>query len=125
MNNIIKDSLAALYRLENDALNSRDGYGYSSGDAETIRRAISENEALRRENEELQAKLDKANWQPIETAPKEGETKALYGCYKNGKWYTQITARGSGVGGLHVNVPTGFRSYTGATHWMPLPEPPK
>lgn len=62
MDNIIKDCLSALDRLENDALNSRDGYGYSGGDAETIRRAISENESLRRENEELKAKLDKAKW---------------------------------------------------------------
>lgn len=64
-------------------------------------------------------------WQPIETAPKDCETKALYGCYKDDKWYTQITARGKGVGGLHVNIPTGFRSYSGATHWMPLPAAPK
>ena len=58
-------------------------------------------------------------WRDIESAPRDGVTKALYGCFKDEKWYVQITARGRGVGGLHVNVPTGFRSYTGATHWMP------
>ncbi len=33
-------ALSALFRLENDALSSRDGYGYSGGDAEIIRRII-------------------------------------------------------------------------------------
>jgi len=64
-------------------------------------------------------------WQPIETAPNDGKTKALYGCFKEKKWYECISKRGNGVGGKHVNVPTGFRSYTGATHWMPLPKPPE
>lgn len=68
--------------------------------------------------------LKATQWQPIETAPMDGVTKALYGCWHEGKWYEQITKRGSGVGGLHVNVPTGFRKYTAATHWMPLPQPP-
>lgn len=69
--------------------------------------------------------MKRFTWREIETAPRDGVTKALYGCYKNGNWYIQITARGKGVGGLHVNVPTGFRSYTGATHWMPLPPAPE
>ena len=51
--NTVKDFLAALDRLENDALASRDGYGYSSGDAETIRRVLAENEELRKERDEL------------------------------------------------------------------------
>lgn len=85
MDNIIKDCLAALYRLENDALNSRDGYGYSGGDAETIRRAISQNYSLRHkndelkaENEQLKAKLEDQKWQPIETAPRDGTLIQVY-----------------------------------------------
>lgn len=35
-----EDVFAALYRLENDALASRDGYGDSRKDAETIRAAL-------------------------------------------------------------------------------------
>lgn len=53
MSNTVKDFFAALDRLENDALASRDGYGYSSGDAETIRRVLTENEQLRKERDEL------------------------------------------------------------------------
>ncbi len=53
MTNTVKDFLAALDRLENDALASRDGYGYSSGDAETIRRVLAENEELRKERDDL------------------------------------------------------------------------
>lgn len=51
--NTAKDFLSALDRLENDALSSRDGYGYSSGDAEKIRRVLAENEQLRKERDEL------------------------------------------------------------------------
>ena len=36
----VQAALNSLFRLENDALSSRDGYGYSSGDAEIIRRVI-------------------------------------------------------------------------------------
>lgn len=53
MTDKVKDFLAALDRLENDALSNRDGYGYSSGDAETIRRVLAENEKLRKERDEL------------------------------------------------------------------------
>lgn len=38
----VRAALNALFRLENDALASRDGYGYSGGDAEQIRRIISQ-----------------------------------------------------------------------------------
>lgn len=132
MDNIIKDCLAALYRLENDALNSRDGYGYSGGDAETIRRAISQNYSLRHkndelkaENEDLRAKLDRMKWQPIETAPKDGteillalwsghpEHKTAFcwsinGYYKNGFFYSKDPT----VGKL---IPP--------THWQPITAP--
>lgn len=64
-------------------------------------------------------------WLPIESAPGDGQTVCLYGCFHKGKWYQKIAARGKGVGGLHVNIPTGFRMFEGATHWQPLPQPPK
>ena len=36
----VQAALNALFRLENDAISSRDGYGYSGGDAEIIRKII-------------------------------------------------------------------------------------
>lgn len=71
-------------------------------------------------------------WQPIETAPK-GWTAILVGCnyYRHGK--SQVTLawydRGMWVEGSYwdddeeeyVASQCEFK----ATHWMPLPEPPK
>jgi len=72
-------------------------------------------------------------WQPIETAPKDG-TRVLLICCKTSAecrrfmhhmevdfWHDKKTAPKSGfVGwGLFNN------SYWPPTHWMPLPEPPK
>jgi len=55
-------------------------------------------------------------------APPEG--KLLFGCYHVGKWYETMARFGHGVGGDTVNIPTGFRRYSSATHWMSLPSPP-
>ncbi len=68
---------------------------------------------------------DKNGWYPLECAPMDSKSKALYGAYKDGKWYELLAKRGKGVGGASVNVPTGFRSYTTATHWQPLPKKPE
>lgn len=61
-------------------------------------------------------------WQPIETAPKD-DTKILLGRYTKDIWYISL-GRYKG-GGLYTLIPTGFRKYDWATHWMPLPQPPK
>lgn len=71
---------------------------------------------LRRENAELRKKLE---WQPIETAPKDGSPILLYssddGCHQ-GYWFEGSDDTGWCTDGLFSN---------GWTHWMPLPEPPK
>lgn len=70
------------------------------------------------------------NWQPIETAPKDGTTVLL-----SEKWNSIPIigrfARGKWVGD-HTNVNTDgdacvidYFEPTHITHWMPLPEPPK
>lgn len=66
MTDNVKDFLAALDRLENDALSNRDGYGYSSGDAETIRRVLAENEQLRKERDDYKQVLDGAKEYAVE-----------------------------------------------------------
>ena len=68
-----------------------------------------------------------SEWQPIETAPKDGATILLYfpkgywaddrdiaiGFWSDGDWYS---------GEADSTPMTGFGSFP--SHWMPLPEPP-
>lgn len=104
-------------------------------------------EALRRENEELKAKLDgildiidkqhtaslslcdkldKAKWQPIESAPY--DKVILVGSKKYGTYVVSKTTKNYP---LVEDYP--FHTYTGgimiskekATHWMPLPDAPE
>lgn len=73
---------------------------------------------------------DKAKWQPIETAPKDGTTILV--CYdrcydKNGfapiavKWRTYHP---NAKGGAEWRDSNGHK-IQGVTHWMPLPEAPQ
>jgi hypothetical protein len=69
------------------------------------------------------------NWQPIETAPKDGtrflayqhigETlgDAIQAC----QW---ISEQHPAYRGAHIVTTWDYDSFSGATHWMPLPEPP-
>lgn len=73
-----------------------------------------------------------SEWQPIETAPKDGrsvlllmEGVAIEGRYDetatynspDDRWYpVQVSSHGCGCCGSSNEPPT---------HWMPLPEPPK
>lgn len=58
-----------------------------------------------------------SEWQPIQTAPKDGTEVLLY--------YPALRATRMGPGAmLKVGTVRGLPSRT-PTHWMPLPEPPK
>ena len=70
----------------------------------------------------VQEFIEAHTWQPIETA-KNGEL-LLFGCFHGGKWYVKIAKKGNGVSWRCVNIPVGFRDFSCATHWMPIPEPP-
>lgn len=72
-------------------------------------------------------------WQPIETAPKDGEILLIwigdvdFGYCRNGKWF--VINNGDYLYGGHgrdyaCGVHDSF-VYRPPTHWMPLPEAPK
>jgi hypothetical protein len=70
------------------------------------------------------------DWQPIETAPKDGAEFLAYwdrATAVNGNLGMAVTCwydYGGGMMGWYGAGPNGI-VLTGATHWMPLPEPPK
>ncbi len=70
-------------------------------------------------------------WQPIETAPKDGSSILIvYICPLDGplvkeaqwwkRWYTDETNQGW----MLANLDEEYGDYIEPTHWMPLPEPP-
>lgn len=65
-----------------------------------------------------------SEWQPIETAPRNGECVLVY----DPSFVSRpvLEARMMEQGGLYCD-PTYYEwfSTTEATHWQPLPEPPK
>lgn len=74
------------------------------------------------------------NWQPIETAPKDGSiillyrpTAAKWAVIAPGAWNDDHYAkhpRPYWEGWLKIGSVSEYRYWT-PTHWMPLPEPPK
>lgn len=71
------------------------------------------------------------DWQPIETAPRDGTRVLLWACdpcypkgkplvgyFENNKWHLS----GHEFTECWIN---NFDEYFNPTHWMPLPEPPK
>lgn len=64
----------------------------------------------------------KTGWQPIETAPRDGSAMLFY-------LESELLHSRVAVGFIHPNVMVvgGLLSFYApkATHWMPLPEPPK
>lgn len=64
-----------------------------------------------------------SEWQPIETAPKDGTNVLLVnrkgnmaaGMFMDGAWWLR--------GGNHPNI--FFNGHHGPTHWMPLPKAPE
>ena len=63
-----------------------------------------------------------SEWQPIETAPKDG-TKVLF--WHNGDihlaWWRKNILGQEGFGGYGWS----YAEFSMPTHWMPSPEPPK
>ena len=87
-------------------------------------------EALRRENEELKAKLDKAKWQPIETLPQKdfmftGYSKA-YGAIPI-RLTAAVDSDGNDLGlKFFCGITWGDAiCVSDITHWMPLPAAPE
>ena len=83
-----------------------------------------------------------SEWQPIETAPKDGRTMLVgylnsHGNWRTmrGRWYSQDTIEEewedpdlAGEGWYETVVESDEYPncwWTTPTHWMPLPEPPK
>lgn len=65
------------------------------------------------------------NWQPIETAPKVDGERILLFTGRDGRWGTLIgkwMAWNDGSGEWYEDDGPGIDN---ATHWMPLPAPPK
>jgi len=72
-----------------------------------------------------------ADWQPIETAPKDGTEVLLWGpycgCPATAQWTGKAWAAywdGWRVVEYMSDFGTDYREFDMPTHWMPLPEPP-
>jgi hypothetical protein len=68
-------------------------------------------------------------WHPIETAPKDGDTNILLGCFGEQGYGTQFVAffDDEPMGGIDYVWQTadGISYHRDLpTHWMPLPDPP-
>ena len=97
--------------------------------------------ALREENERLRKDVGRIEWQPIETAPKDGTHVLLSysGRVTYGYWlHLEVGKLVGDCGGVcrcpeYDEPPApfwysedgGFTEEHPPTHWMPLPEPPK
>jgi len=73
-------------------------------------------------------------WQPIETAPKDGSWFLIWahgqpevGRYSPMMWTTYEPVENGLYRAVEKPVTewSGFNNFAAATHWMPLPEPPK
>lgn len=74
-----------------------------------------------------------SDWQPIETAPRDGTYVLLYngepmwaGCYECAAWFGEgETACWWSAGGPNGGLEVSYVKDGDLTHWMPLPEPPQ
>jgi hypothetical protein len=60
-------------------------------------------------------------WMPIKSCKEKG--KIILGVWSKGVWYQIMGKKNTKWG--PTNIPVGFRNFEIATHWMPLPPPPK
>jgi hypothetical protein len=72
----------------------------------------------------LSDEMRASQWQPIETAPKDG-TEILLGHSEAvfSGWWSKNTDEGEGWTSGQTNIYEDYVAYP-ATHWMPLPAPP-
>lgn len=83
---------------------------------------------------------EKMTWQPIETAPEDGSVFLIacldedaksyeVGWYEPYEWREYVPVEGEPdlfrVVSRHLTDWAGFSNMHRATHWMPLPEPPR
>lgn len=59
-------------------------------------------------------------WQPIETAPKDGTPVLLYATPRMEVGYWNVAVTDVGITGWYPSM-----YWRRPTHWMPLPEPPE
>ena len=79
-----------------------------------------EYEQLLKHIKELEAQLDAFQWQPIETAPKDGTAILVNTGYAHDAWqYVTAHYRND------LWVACCSSSIVRPSHWMPLPEPPQ
>lgn len=82
-------------------------------------------EALKAENEELRAKLDRMKWQPIETAPKAQRVLVWSGEEQYCAHWAKNPFTNDEAWIVAEWGDDGDQALVKPTHWMPLPEPPK
>lgn len=71
--------------------------------------------------EAAEAQLAAREWQPIETAPRDGTDVLLHGPFGNeGKQYNEVAR----FWGSRWTIEW-MHDFHAPTHWMPLPEPPQ
>jgi len=87
------------------------------------------NESLRNQNTALDEKLAELDWQPIETAPRDGTAILIYdGIDYYVSWYafdSVFETNKSWIFGKATGPYNAYAEIDTPTHWMPLPEPPK
>jgi hypothetical protein len=65
------------------------------------------------------------NWQPIDTAPRDGTRVLVWWAYRLCADAAHWDAESDGGEWVGYFGDTGYASDSECTHWMPLPEPPK
>jgi hypothetical protein len=63
------------------------------------------------------------DWQPIETAPRDGTWFLAFGKHSRDRCTMMVICWDGDPD--WVSADDGYRPYLSPTHWMPLPNPPK